>query len=297
MKSVIIAIPNDPSLAERLGKKGSVNSITFYNRKADDLILTILTPSDVEEKYYAVPESILMSDIVILSSRNPDSLFGESLIACSLLGKDVIITDESDVSKLLSGFKLKCAVLGPDAILDYLKSYEPRPRPAGAKRVDIDKAFPVKGVGDILLGFTTAGTISKHDKLLHSSGKEVLIRSIQSQDEDVDSAGVGTRVGLAIKGAVYSDFDKGDVISDRQIPKVSEFSAKVEVSPLARINIDGMACSIASGFSFSNATLKADGADVRVSAERKIAVAIGDRFLLVKGDKPRIFGAGTISKV
>ena len=296
MKSIIVAIPNDLELAEKLGKKGSVNSITFYNRKADDLILTILAPTDANEKYYAVPESILLSDIVILSSRSPDSLFGEVLIACSLLEKDLIITDDNDVSQFVSGFNIKQQTMPRDSIMEYLQSYESKPRGGQSKRIDIDKAFSVKGVGDVLLGLTTSGVVNKHDKLMHSGGKEVLIRSIQSQDDDVESAGVGTRVGLAIKGVPYTEFEKGDVLSDKIVARGSSFSASVKISPVAKVAVDGMACSIASGFSFSNATLKGNVPDISISTERRISLDAGDRFLLVKNDKPRIFGSGTILK-
>ncbi len=45
--------------------------------------------------------------------------------------------------------------------------------------VRIDRAFPVKGVGEIVLGFVTKGELHRHDKLtLLPSNKDVTIRSV-----------------------------------------------------------------------------------------------------------------------
>jgi selenocysteine-specific translation elongation factor len=68
----------------------------------------------------------------------------------------------------------------------------------------------VKGIGDVILGFVKQGTIRTHDTmLLLPASKEVLIRSIQMQDRNFDSATAGCRVGLAIKGATLEELKRG----------------------------------------------------------------------------------------
>ncbi|MGA2977946.1 MAG: EF-Tu/IF-2/RF-3 family GTPase, partial [Spirochaetia bacterium] len=44
------------------------------------------------------------------------------------------------------------------------------------------------------------------------ANKEVMVRSIQMQDEDYDQAEAGSRVGLALKGATVDEIERGSVI-------------------------------------------------------------------------------------
>ena len=54
----------------------------------------------------------------------------------------------------------------------------------------------------------------KYDKLnLLPTKKEVIVRSIQIQDEDWETAETGTRVGLAIKGATLDELGRGSVLT------------------------------------------------------------------------------------
>ena len=69
--------------------------------------------------------------------------------------------------------------------------------------VYIDRAFNVKGVGLVVLGFVLSGTISVHDKLRllpSESGKLADVKGIQVSDEDQQTVGRGIRVGLSLKG-------------------------------------------------------------------------------------------------
>ena len=101
MQGVIAALPNYFALAEELGKKSTTNGITFFNRKAEGKYITVLAPTSIEEKYYAIAQSIMLANVVVLSTSRIDAIFGESLIAASLLSKPLLITDDTDASSLL----------------------------------------------------------------------------------------------------------------------------------------------------------------------------------------------------
>ena len=74
----------------------------------------------------------------------------------------------------------------------------------------VDHSFSVKGVGEVILGFVKKGVVRKYDKLtLLPANKEVIVRSIQMQDEDYDEAEAGSRVGLAIKGVTVEEIKRG----------------------------------------------------------------------------------------
>lgn len=66
--------------------------------------------------------------------------------------------------------------------------------------VPVDHAFSVKGVGTVVLGLVTKGTVKKHDALKVLPGtKTVQVRSIQKHDDDFDLASEGDRVGSGLK--------------------------------------------------------------------------------------------------
>ncbi len=62
MSNHIVAIPNSVELASFIGKKGSENSITFYNRSIDGNVITVLTPTSIEDKFYALSEILTVSE-------------------------------------------------------------------------------------------------------------------------------------------------------------------------------------------------------------------------------------------
>lgn len=293
---IIVAVPFDSDLAGRIGKRGSENSMTFYNRRQGGDTVVVLMPTSVEEKFYALPESLLLADIVVVSTAAVDKLLGEVLIACSLLHKRVLLTDDNDMSGLLKGISLEAATVSRDSVLDALLSSATASANTGKARVDIDRAFNVKGVGTVALGIVMSGTVKVHDTLYHSSGKAVTIRSIQSQDEDRPEAGRGTRVGLSLKGIDESEIEKGDVLSAAPIPKTKRLKLVVEKSRVAAEAIEvGKMYSVASGFSYSNATVEdIDGNTITLRLEKGISVVENDPVLMVRAAAPRVFAAGLV---
>jgi selenocysteine-specific translation elongation factor len=83
--------------------------------------------------------------------------------------------------------------------------------------VYIDRAFSVKGVGVVVLGFVLGGTVTIHDKLRlipSTEGKKAEVRGIQVSDEDQERVGRGLRVGLSLKGVELNDLDKVSWMDD-----------------------------------------------------------------------------------
>jgi len=296
MQGVIAALPNDFALAEELGKKGTTNGITFFNRKAEGKYITVLAPTSIEEKYYAIAQSIMLANVVVLSTARIDTIFGESLIAASLLSKPLLITDDTDASSLLKGMR-DYKIVSRSSVLSLLPGFAQSAE--GATKVEIDRAFPVKGVGDVLLGIVLSGEVKVHDTLMHTSGKQVAIRSIQAQDEDIESASKGVRVGLAIKGIGYEEFEKGDVLAEQQIKKIGEFEFDIAISDYAGIKVDelnGMRLLLVHNFSFAEAEISQTGRGLFARLKKPIPLANGDQFLLIREKSPRIFAKGIVTK-
>jgi selenocysteine-specific translation elongation factor len=292
----LVAVPLDPTLAEFIGKKNTTNGIDFYNRKTEDGIITVLAPSNITEKFFSAVQPITFAEHIVVSTRTIDSVFGEILLACSVLGKKVIFTDDNDVSKIISSLKIEHVVAQRGGILDLLT--KPNGGSSEELRIDIDKAFPVKGIGTVVLGIVTKGAVNAHDKVYHGM-KQIEIKSIQSQDEDIKQAGLWTRVGLALKGAEHSEIDKGDIFTYVPMKKVTSIEARIKLSPMAEGKPEiGKVYGFTSGFNYTNASI----AEIKKEAvvlklDREISLQKGDCFLLLQERTPRIFGGGKITAV
>ncbi|MEM3827212.1 MAG: EF-Tu/IF-2/RF-3 family GTPase [Candidatus Micrarchaeaceae archaeon] len=292
----IVAIPYDVGLAESIGRKGSENGITFFNRKEEGNTIVCLVPTNPDDKFYTVAESIMLAEQVVLSTKEIDSVFGEVLVAAAMLNKRIIFTDENDVSALAKGLNFE--VSERDMVIESIIRYKGRgPAESEGKTVVlIDRVFPVKGVGTVALGFVTNGTVHVHDTLYHNSGKKVFIRSIQLQDEDVVEAGVGSRVGLALKNIEYDEADKGDVLSSEEVSSVEELSAKLETTKIEEEEIrQGNRYELVSNFiSVSAEVLKWDETTkiVSLGLAKKVPIGKGGTFVLIRSRMPRIFAKG-----
>ncbi|MCL5419253.1 MAG: EF-Tu/IF-2/RF-3 family GTPase [Candidatus Marsarchaeota archaeon] len=294
----IVSVPLDEGLASFIGKKGSVNGITFFNRRHGDDVIVALYPTDADGKPYGLAESMLVSEQIVISTADIGKAFGEVLIAASLLGKRVLLTNDRDAGKFTSGGLLKdCEVVGREELLGKITAYRPgRGSGSDAARVDIDKAFPVTGIGTVVLGVVISGTVKVHDVLHHNSGKSITVRSMQSQDIDIKEAQPGTRVGMAIKGMEHGEIEKGDVFSSVPIPSARKAYARLSASRIAGEQVrEGAQYLMVSNFSHVNARIKA-GAEAELSLERPMPLLSGDAILLMRQQQPRIFASGVITR-
>lgn len=83
--------------------------------------------------------------------------------------------------------------------------------------VYIDRAFTVKGVGTVALGFVLFGSVSIHDQLRPipgSDGPRLDVRGIQVNDVNVETAGRGIRVGLSLRGIESKDLERSHWLDD-----------------------------------------------------------------------------------
>lgn len=292
----VIAVPLEKKLAEFIGKKGSENSISFYDRKMDNNVIVALVPTSLEEKFYAVAEAMLLSSQIIMSTANIDKNFGEMLLACSLLSKHVIFTSDNNIDQFLSGIKLKdFEFTTKDELLQKILAYK-QPNVMQGVRIDVDKAFDVKGIGMVALGIITQGSLKVHDSLSHSSGKAIDVKSIQSQDVDIAEAGCGTRVGLALKGITSEEMQKGDLLSKVKIDRKSSIKVKIMMNSLSpeEIKTGGMYSLIAN---FNNVVVKVEdfsGGVATLKLEKASAIEKGDTILLIREKVPRIFASGEV---
>jgi selenocysteine-specific translation elongation factor len=221
MHHLTVGVFHDEALSRELGKKGTESDILMFNRKMDDYIFTFMSP--VADKLSAKSQIISTIDAAIVSFSQMTRELGETILMLDLMGVEAGISittpyatpDQiSAITKNTAMKSFKVEENNPGRLLDLLKTFNPTRDNVSPTVVIVDHSFSVKGVGEVVLGFVKQGTVRKYDKLnLLPANKEAIVRSIQIQDEDWESAEAGTRVGLAIKGATIDELGRGSVLT------------------------------------------------------------------------------------
>jgi selenocysteine-specific translation elongation factor len=221
MHHLTVGVFHDEALGRELGKKGTESDMLMFNRKMDDYIFTFMSP--VADKLSAKSQIISTIDTAIVAFSQMTRELGETILMLDLMGvkEGISIITPYATPDQISAITKNTAIQSfrveqnnPGRLLDLLKTFNPPRDDASPTVVVVDHSFSVKGVGEVVLGFVKRGTVKKYDKLnLLPSGKEVIVRSIQIQDEDWETAEAGTRVGLAIKGATMEELGRGSVLT------------------------------------------------------------------------------------
>jgi len=242
------------SLAGKLGKKGTESDITLYNFVKGERIYSFVDANGYPSSFKTLIQAINLSDIalVCVPSSGLNAQVGECIIALDLLGnkRGLFVITMSDKSNLTAiselSEKIKAIAKGTnlekwetiavsnttfEGLESLKRKFSHLGRSQNCKctrnelppRILVDHFFNVTGIGCVVLGVVTQGTIKEHDKLtLYPTERPAEIRSIQSNDVDMKSAPAGTRVGLALKGVQSKEFDRGYLISrKRKFPRNS----------------------------------------------------------------------------
>ena len=203
-----------------MGKKGTESDIVMFNRKMDEHIFTFMCP--VEDKLSAKSQIISSIDAAIVAFTGTTRELGETVVMLDSLGisDGIAVTSlyatPDQIAAIAKDTSLESFIVGkrdPIKILEVLKGFNPERGTNFSLTVVVDHSFSVRGVGAVILGFVKKGIVRKYDKLtLLPANKEVMVRSIQIQDENHEQAEAGSRVGLAMKGAPIEDLKRGSVL-------------------------------------------------------------------------------------
>jgi selenocysteine-specific translation elongation factor len=130
--------------------------------------------------------------------------------------------------------------------------------------VYIDRAFSVKGVGVVVLGFVLGGRVGVHDELRlvpHVEGKRAEVRGIQVSDEDQVSVERGLRVGLSLKGVELKDLDKVSWMDDGSFEVRDRVSFVFRQSRFYKQPVDGRDLHLQLPGELLTCKLKSEGGD------------------------------------
>ena len=304
MKHLTVGIFHDDTIARELGKKDTESDIVMLKRKMDELIITFMYP--VEDKLSVKSQIISNIDAAIVTFTQMTRELGETVVMLDSLGisKGIAVTSPygtpQQVSAITKGTSLESFTFqtrDPTKMLETLRSIDPERDTVAPTVVVVDHSFSVKGVGEVILGFVKKGTVRKYDKLLLlPANKEVIVRSIQMQDEDYDEAEAGSRVGLATKGATVEEMKRGSIFCPPDIAKIgTAVKLSFEKSTFYSDSIRQGAFHATIGMQTLPITITEEGeGSIVIQTEKPMVYTPEDTFLVLdlNAKKMRVMGKG-----
>ena len=304
IRSVNFVVLGKQDIAAEFGKKGTETDLTLYDRKEADVIKTWVVPSGFPDKIQPLFQAINLAEYVIFHVDKLDKFTGEQIIALDSLKKEKGIlshtfdVDESKLDLMIKGTVVeKYIKVDQDKIKEEMDKFEPISNDDPSEMV-IDHCFDVKGVGTVILGKVTNGTIKQYDNLkLYPAGIDVLIKSIQMHDDPVTESICPARVGLAVKGVKPDDVGRGDVISTEGAVDVkTELELDFQKSPFYKNDVaENQGCLVSIGLQIKSAKFSSVS-PLRLSFEKPIVCKKGQIAVILKPESLtiRILGSGKI---
>ena len=304
VRSVNFVVLGKQDIASDFGKKGTETDLTLYDRKESDIIKTWVVPSGFPDKIQPLFQAINLAEYVIFHIDKLDKFTGEQIIALDSLKKEKGIlshtfdVDESKLDMMIKGTVVEGYVkVVQDKIKEEMDKLEPLTNDDPSEMV-IDHCFDVKGVGTVILGKVTNGTVKQYDSLkLYPLGIDVLIKSIQMHDDPVTESVCPARVGLAVKGVKPDDVGRGDVISKEGAVDVkTEIDLDFQKSPFYKNDIaENQGCLVSVGLQIKAAKFSSIS-PLKLIFEKPIVCKPGQIAVILKPESAtiRILGSGTI---
>ena len=162
-----------------------------------------------------------------------------SIVAIDAANFSPSVVNSSFKGLKLSNFKVEQRS-SQSSMIDLTSVKPAASSPKSGALVYVDRAFNVKGVGIVVLGFILSGTISVHDKLRLIPGAQerfAEVKGIQISDEDFESASRGVRVGLSLRNVELKDLAKASWLDDGSFPLTSKITFQYEQSPYYKQNV------------------------------------------------------------
>jgi selenocysteine-specific translation elongation factor len=258
-------------VGQAIGSPGTKSDIMFFNRldSAHNHVFCALTPVEYPEKVKPFLQTLSISNIHVLvidPNKKLNAVIGETLVGMDLYHKlyhteSLIVIAGVDsknewalpemknkLLKILSTTSLKATkIIDIRQKTDYetvkaeiiergLKLSNDRDPNKEYTKVMIDHAFPVKGIGTVILGVVDKGEVHAGQLVeiigYEDMNKKVIIKSIQKQDRNFKTAGVGDRVGLALKGNISAD----QISRDNLITSQGKFTSENNIKAILNVN-------------------------------------------------------------
>ena len=304
VSSVNFVVLGKQDIVSDFGKKGTETDLTLYDRKESDIIKTWVIPNGFPDKIQPLFQAINLAEYVIFHVDKLDKFTGEQIIALDSLKKEKGIlshtfdVDESKLNMMIKGTVVeKYVKVDQDKIKEEMDKLEPITNNDPSEIV-IDHCFDVKGVGTVILGKVTNGTVKQYDNLkLYPAGIDVLVKSIQMHDDPVNESICPARVGLAVKGVKPDEVGRGDVIAQEDAVDVkTEIALDFQKNPFYKNDIvENQGCLVSIGLQIKAAKFSSISS-LKLTFEKPIVCKTGQIAVILKPESStiRILGSGAI---
>jgi selenocysteine-specific translation elongation factor len=318
MGNITVAILGALDYGSKLAKKGTSTDITLYNLKKGEDTITFIEPTRYPERlaplFYAC--ALAKEAIVVVDELN--ATFGEQLVMvqCSDIKSGYFVLrnyiPKEKILPIIKGTSLEnyefvaddANVLREKLLADAAKQ-QPAQVPQSIGTVPVDHAFNVKGVGVVVLGIVTYGSVQKHATLNVLPGsKTAQVRSIQKHDDEFDLASEGDRVGLALKNVEVEDLDRGTILTnDPSIKTATKLQVQASLVKYWQTSLKvGMVMHVGHWTQFITAKVEAvsDLGDPKKPAltltlDKPLAYRTNEKAVLMYLDGAKLRVAGTIT--
>ena len=304
IQSINFVVLGKQDIASEFGKKGTETDLTLFDRKESDIIKTWVVPSGFPEKIQPLLQAINLAEYVIFHVDKLDKFTGEQIIVLDSLKKEKGIlshtfdVDETKLNLMIKGTVVENYIqVDHDKIKEEMDKFKPLSNELPSEMV-IDHCFDVKGVGTVILGKVTGGTIKQYDNLkLYPQGIDVLIKSIQMHDDPTVESICPARVGLAVKGAKPDEVSRGDVISaEGTVDVKTEIELDFKKSPFYKSDIaENQGCLVGIGLQIKAAKFLSIS-PLKLIFEKPIVCKKNEIAVILKPESTtiRILGSGKI---
>ena len=304
VQSINFVVLGKQDIASEFGKKGTESDLTLYDRKESDVIKTWVIPNGFPEKIQPLFQAINLAEYVIFHVDKLDKFTGEQIIALDSLKKEKGIlshtfdVDESKLEMMIKGTVVENYTrVEHDKIKEEMNTLEPITNDDPPELL-IDHCFDVKGVGTVILGKVTNGTIKQYDNLkLYPQNIDVLIKSIQMHDDPVTDSVCPARDGIAVKGAKPEDVGRGDVICGEDVVDVkTEIELDFKKSPFYKNDIaENQGCLVSIGLQIKAGKFSSVS-PLKLTFEKPVVCKKNDIAVILKPESTtiRILGSGKI---
>lgn len=244
MGNLNIAVLGAKDYAGKIGKKGTITDVTFFDHKSGTDSFTLIEPSKYPDKLSSLFYAVGMSEFAILVVDKIDSFLGETIVMVDSLGIDkgfIVLQNyiqPEQLAPLLAGTSLEGYEYREDDPIKLREELIALAKAEGRQAGDgtcgscpVDSHFNVKGVGTVVLGSVIDGHFKKHDKMIvFPTKREVILKSIQKHDLDAADGVKGDHVGLALRGIESDELDRGYVVTTDPSVKMSRsFTGQVSL--------------------------------------------------------------------
>ncbi|MFX0101336.1 MAG: EF-Tu/IF-2/RF-3 family GTPase [Candidatus Hodarchaeota archaeon] len=260
-------------IGECFGKKGQESDLTFYDGlDGEENIFITVTPSGYPDKLKSLLQCLAIGDVHVLlitPDDNFDALLGEMIVALDVYPSAIPMiiiaginsmneykVDEvkEKVKKIVNSTSLKEKIDDIMVLSNYngdfmvfkeiiIKKCDKLVRRKDNVKILIDAAFPVKGIGTVVLGIVKKGEFNAGAMLELTDPmnppKNIIAKSIQMQDIDQKRAEAGDRVGLAIKGIKPEEITRENMLVTKNSMKpFSQLKIHLHLSKFSKREID-----------------------------------------------------------